>query len=419
MRSHQSNVKRNLRLQTLVAVALAIGACAVHAAVEPVASPITSATGPIRIGFVCPLTGGSQEYGNSARWGAEVAVNEINELGGYMGRPLKLILRDDRADAKEGRKAAEDLVLREKVDFTVGFCNTGVALPSLDLFQDNKHLLMVAATGTAITRKYPAASSYIFRMSAPDNIQAAALVNEIVDRRKAERIAIFADTTGYGEAGLKELQQLLANKGLKPAYVARFPIGVHSLVSEMRDAKAAKAEAVIGYTVGPEFAVMAKSRIEAGFSGLLLGSWPLSFRSVRDGAGSATEGSIMVQTTINDPSLERRMSFLAKLRRHAGSAPIGSLMAAAQHYDAINLLLRALFQTRGDTSSLKLKQALENLQTTYAGVVTTYERPFSSSDHESFSQNMVWLGTWRKGEVQFLYPEDARRSAFIRRKASN
>ena len=52
----------------------------------------------------------------------------------------------------------------------------------------------------------------------------------------------------------------------------------------------------------------------------------------------------------------------------------------------------------------------------YQGVVTTHERPFSAQDHDAFTRNMVWLGVWRHGEVQFLYPEDARRAGFIRRK---
>ena len=29
---------------------------------------------------------------------------------------------------------------------------------------------------------------------------------------------------------------------------------------------------------------------------------------------------------------------------------------------------------------------------------------------------MIWLGVWRRGEVQFLYPEDAKRAGVIRRK---
>lgn len=391
-----------------VAAALVMAACGAQAQTQP--------GKPVRVGFICPFTGGSQDFGNAARLGAELAVKEINEVGGFMGRPMELVERDDKADPNEGRKISEELVTKEKVDFTIGFCNTGVALKSLDVFQDHKHLLVVpVSTGSAVTAKYPAATSYIFRMSAPDTFQAALLVDDVV-KRGFTRVAIFADKTGYGEGGLKDVERFLAERNLKPVYSARFDLGVKSLTQQMHEAKAAGADAVIGYTVGPEAAVMARSRAEAKLNAPLYGPWPFSFRSVFEKSGGTAEGAIMVQTIIQDLSNERRSSFIARLKRSAGKEPVGSLMAAAQSYDAVHLMMRAVFQTKGDLSADALKLALENLQRPYSGVVTTHDRPFSSTDHDAFTRNMVWLGVWRKGEVQFLYPEDAKRAGFIRRK---
>ena len=279
---------------------------------------------PVRVGLIAPLTGGSADFGNSVRYGAELAVKEINEVGGFLGRPLELVIRDDKAVPDEGRRVSEDLVLKEKVDFTIGFCNTGVAMRSLDVFQDNKHLLMVPCSqGTAVTTKYPPAQSYIFRVAPPDILNARFLVSEIVDRRKLRRVAILADRTGYGEGGVKDISDELAKRNLQPVYVGRFDLGVKTLVEEMR---------------------------------------------------------------------------------------------AAQSYDAVYLMLRALFQTKGDVSGDALKKALENFDRPHRGVVTTYGEPFSATDHDAFSVNMIWLGVWRRGEIQFYYPEDAKRSAFIRRK---
>jgi branched-chain amino acid transport system substrate-binding protein len=382
-----------------------------------VAGPLAAQSSkPVRIGFICPFTGGSADFGNSARLGAELATKEINEVGGYLGRPIELVARDDKAIPDEGRKVSEELVLKEKVDFTIGFCNTGVAMKSLDVFQSHKHLLVVpVATGSAITAEYPPNQSYVFRMSARDTLQAAFLVDDIV-RRGIKRVAVLADNTGYGEGGLKDLERFLADKKLKPVHVARFPLGVKDLSEEVRAAKAAGAEALVGYTVGAEFAVLAQARVAAGFSGPFYGPWPLSFRTVPEKAGAASDGAMMVQTIIPDISNERRMSFIARLKRHAGNEPVGSLMAAAQTYDAVHLMLRVLFQSKGDTSGDALKRALENLERPYAGVVTTHEKPFSPSDHDAFSRNMIWLGVWRRGEIQFQYPEDAKRSSFIRRK---
>lgn len=373
---------------------------------------------PIRVGLIAPLSGGSTDFGTSVRFGAELAVREINEVGGYLGRSLELVVRDDKAVPDEGRKVSEDLVLREKVDFTIGFCNTGVAMKSIDVFQENRHVLMVPCSqGTAVTTKYPAASSYIFRVAPPDVMNAAFLIGEIADRRKLRKVAIIADQTGYGDGGVKDATAELARRQLQPVYVGRFALGTKTLVAEMRAARDAGAEAVLVWTVGPEQAVAVKSRLELRWPVPYFAPWPLSFRSVLEQAGAeALEGTMMTQTIIHDTSIERRASFLARYYKYSTEKKIGSLMAAAQAYDSVHLMLRAVWQTRGNTSGPALKAALENLQRPYQGVVTTYVEPFSTTDHDAFSINMIWLGVWRKGEIGFYYPQDAKLSAFVRRK---
>lgn len=408
-----------LRTRTL-AVASVLTFC-VSASVHAQA-PARQAVEPVRVGLIAPLTGGSADFGNSVRLGAELAVKEINQAGGYLGRPFELVICDDRAVPDEGRKAALNLVIEEKVDFTLGYCNTGVAMKSIDVFQENKHLLMVPCSqGTAVTAKYPAAQSYIFRVASKDLINAQFLVAEIIDRRQLRKVAIFADITGYGEGGVVDVTAELAKRGLKPLSVTRFPLGVKSLTEEMRVARDAGADALLVYTVGPEEAAAAKSRHELGWKVPFFAPWPLSFRSVLEQAGAeALEGTMMAQTIIQDTANERRASFLARYFQHSNEKRIGSLMAAAQTYDAMHLMLFAMFQAQGTgqgrINGETLKHALENKERSYRGVVTTYEAPFSKDDHDAFSVNMVWLGAWKRGEVVFHYADDAKRSSFIRRK---
>ena len=270
-------------------------------------------------------------------------------------------------------------------------------------------------TGSAVTAQYPAKDSYIFRLSARDTLQASLIVDDII-HRGLNKIAIFADKTGYGDGGLSDLKTFLGQHGVTPIYVSRFDLGVKSLTQEVQEAKAAGAQAIIGYSVAPELTVLMRSRAEAKFGGLVYGSWPLSSHTVWERAGTAAEGAIMVQTIIQDISNERRSTFMARLRHFAGRQQVGSLMAAAQTYDAMYLMLHAMFQTRGNTKGDALKQALEHMDRPYTGVVTDYVKPFSPQDHDAYTRNMIWLGVWRKGEVVFLYPEDAKRAGFIRRK---
>jgi branched-chain amino acid transport system substrate-binding protein len=387
------------------------------------ASNVASAqgTGPIRIGLIAPLTGGSSDFGNSVRHGADLAVAEINAVGGYLGRPLELVVRDDKADPDTGRAAAIDLVTKERVAYTIGYCNTGVAMKSLDVFESNRHLLMVPCSqGTAVTRKTPPAESYVFRLAPVDHMNARFLIREIVERRRITRVAILADRTGYGDGGVADLTAELKARKLEPVYVGRFALGVTSLRSELEAARAAGAEAVVNYTVGPEQAAAVMSRAEMGWRVPYFAPWPLSFRSVLQKAGAAAlEGTMMTQSIIADTANERRASFIARYIRHSNDRPIGSLMAAAQSYDAVHLMLRALFQSKGDASGPALKEALENLREPYRGVVTTFDRPFSREDHDAFSDRMIWLGVWRNGSIVYHYAEDARLSSVMRRKTDN
>ena len=380
----------------------------------PPAPPADSTT--IRIGLIFPLTGGSADMGNSARVGAQVAVNEINEVGGYLGRKLQLVIRDDEANPDVGLKHAEELVLKEKVTATIGFCNSGVAMKALDVFQKNKHLLFVpCATGTAITAKYPAQESFIFRTAARDQLQTQFLVDEIVNR-KLKKVALLVDTSGYGDAGLKDLEAALEKAGLKAHVVVRFKVGVKTLADEMKQLKDSGADALIGWTVGPEQGVISASRAAAGWKVPQFGPWGLSHASAFAASSGAVENVMMVQTVLPNPTMERNNTFLRGYAKLSKEQPIGSMMSASQTYDAMHLLLRGIFASKGDLSGPALKTALENLKQPYRGVVTTYDQPFSASDHDAISSNMLWLGTWRGGERTYTYTEDAARASIIRRK---
>jgi len=369
---------------------------------------------PIRIGLIFPLTGGSSDMGNSARVGAQIAVDEMNEVGGYLGRPFELVVRDDKATPDLALKMAEDLVLKEHVVATIGFCNTGVAAKALDVFQTNKQILIVpCATGTVLTAKYPARESFIFRTAARDALQTQFLASEL-SKRGLTKPALLVDKSGYGDAGLADLQAALAKANIKPAIVVRFAVGVPSLHEEIKQARASGADALIGWSVGPESGVLAASRAESGWHVPQFGPWGLSHRSAFETSRGAVEGTMSVQTVLPNLYLERNNAFRLRYRKLSQETPIGSMMSAAQTYDAMQLLLRAMFETKNDFSGPALKRALETLPRRYTGVVTTYERPFSDTDHDAISANMLWLGTWRNGERTYFYAEDAKKASVIR-----
>jgi branched-chain amino acid transport system substrate-binding protein len=379
-------------------------------------APVLAQTNTFRVGVIGPFTGPSADFGTPMLQGIQLAVEEINAVGGYLGKPIELVVKDDKANPDEGLKQSQALIA-EKVAMVIGFCNTGVAAKSLDAFQAAQlPLLIPCATGTPLTAKFPAVDSYIFRSSARDAIQAPFVVDDIV-KRGWTKVAIFADTTGYGEAGLKDVEKALEAKQLKAVHVARFATGVKDLTSELKAARDAGANVVFSYTVGPENAVIANGRKELGWRVPQVGAWTLSFPFFIDGAKEPADGALMAQTFIAEPSNERRSSFLSAYARKFKSKKIPVPVAAAQGYDATYLLMYSLFGVRdGVVTGPVLKKALENMARTYYGVVATYEKPFSAADKDAISQNMLVMGMVKNGAITFAYPEDAKRNLFVQRK---
>lgn len=371
----------------------------------------------IKIGVYCPFTGGSADMGISARNGIRLAIEEINGMaGGVNGKKIELVERDDQANPEFSRKMVEEMVHKDKVVAALGVCNTGVGLATIDIFQNAKVPLIVpVSTGTPLTKKFAGApENWIFRVSPRDEVQAPFIIADAL-KRGFRKVALFADTSGYGEAGKNDVEKALAENGMKPVSVQRFPVGVKDLSEEVKAAKVAGADVVVSYTVGPEAAVLARAIEKQKWSVQIMGSWPLCWRNFIDAAGTAGEGALVAVSFVQQASFQRRNAFITAYQQKFNTSVIPAPMAAAQGYDAALLLFYALHQAQS-TEPAKIKAALENLNRQVAGVITTYDHPFSKTDHDALTGNMLVMGVVRKGLVDYAYRDDAQRGFVVQRK---
>jgi branched-chain amino acid transport system substrate-binding protein len=69
-------------------------------------------------------------------------------------------------------------------------------------------------------------------------------------------------------------------------------------------------------------------------------------------------------------------------------------------------LAAAIKQAKG-TEGPKILAALQDLKTPVEGVVMTYNKPFSATDHEAIKAKDVVMGIVEDGKVEFLNAEDA------------
>ena len=187
-----------------------------------------SATEPIRIAVTGAYSGSSSPMGQSMLAGVRIAAAEINLGGGIFGRPIELVERDDKADPETGKQVIQELIQKEKVVAGLGFVNTGVAMAAQHLYQNAKIPVIInTATGTKITRQFQPPEfpeSYIFRNSGSDSIQSAMIIREAIERRHFKKLAIFHDSTAYGEQGREQLVTQLEQHQLKPVVIENFKL---------------------------------------------------------------------------------------------------------------------------------------------------------------------------------------------------
>ena len=73
----------------------------------------------------------------------------------------------------------------------------------------------------------------------------------------------------------------------------------------------------------------------------------------------------------------------------------------------------------GLTDGTKIREALENLQKPVEGVVTTYNKPFSKTDHEAITANIPVFGEVKGARVVYAYPDDFKKASEVRVKDAN
>ncbi|WP_137390163.1 substrate-binding protein [Rhodoligotrophos defluvii] len=78
------------------------------------------AADPIKIGVISPLTGAWTVYGKAHSAGFQLAVDEINEAGGVLGRPIEVVLADSKTEPRIVVEQANRLIRQERVDFLAG-----------------------------------------------------------------------------------------------------------------------------------------------------------------------------------------------------------------------------------------------------------------------------------------------------------
>lgn len=105
--------------------------------------PAFGAEKPIRIGMIDCFSGGAAAFTKPALAGWNMVVEEFNAKGGFKGRKIEIIVRDDKFKPDEALAHARELLLKENVDFLAGTTNSASALAVSEFAKQKKKLFII------------------------------------------------------------------------------------------------------------------------------------------------------------------------------------------------------------------------------------------------------------------------------------
>ena len=178
------------RLRLLVTMSLLLGFAALPAA-------SWAQKGRIKIAVQAPLSGEQAALGEHIKLGAQLAVEEASKAFKDLGYELVLVAQDDQAKPEVGVANARNMVADPDVLVIVGHFNSGVALPSSEVYKDAMlTMISPANTATEITdRGYP----NVNRVCGRDDVQGPVGARFAAQELKAKSVYIIHDKTTYGQ----------------------------------------------------------------------------------------------------------------------------------------------------------------------------------------------------------------------------
>ncbi|MBP6018089.1 MAG: ABC transporter substrate-binding protein [Burkholderiaceae bacterium] len=367
----------------------------------------------IKIGYNSDMSAtGSADFGVSALAGARQAVEEINAAGGVLGKQLRVIARDDVGSPPKAIQNTNELVNNEHVSAMLGGVNSGNMLAWLHIVQQKKvPTISPSATATDITNRYAKQPpNYIFRVSMRDLDQITLLGAYAAKATKNQKVAIIADTTGYGQQGAKDATAVLALHGITAVANEKFGPSDTDMSSQLNKIRSSGADTLIVYALADANAHVMRSLEKIDYSPTTLGSWAnLSSPFLRI-AGPELAKKMIFSASITEDSTETSRKLYDTILEKNGSLP--TYVFAAHAYDSIKLLAAAM-QEANSTDGEQVQAALENLKSVQ-GVIKTYDMPFTKENHEALSYKDFRLVRWENGKVvsvddeitQAFKPED-------------
>jgi len=212
-------------------------------AVLSAAQPAAAGAPPVRIGVSISGSGPNALLARYLRRGYELWVEDVNRRGGLLGRPVELVVRDDRGDPAAARSAYEGFCERGEADLVFApFSSdlTGAVVPAAA-----RCGFPVIAAGASADRLWQQGHHTLFGIFLPASRLTMSFL-ELLTMRGVERVAVVHDGSSFASEVAEGTVLWAGRLGLEVVAELRFdPRAPDPFPPLLEQARRSGAEAVI------------------------------------------------------------------------------------------------------------------------------------------------------------------------------
>ena len=346
--------KKFFALVLALAMTMSLAACGGSGSSENTDAP---EGGVLKIGSMGPLTGPNAEYGAATKGGAEVAVAEINALGGMQ---LELNYQDDEADPEKSVNAYNTLK-GDGMQVMVGATTTGSCVAvSAETFNDRVFQLTPSASAPDVT----AGKDNVFQVCFTDPGQGQTAAKYIAEKAMAKKVAVLYNngdpySTGIAQAFMAQAKEL----GLEVVTEQTFPDDTNTdFTVQLNAAKAANAELLFMPIYYTPAALVLNQAASMNYAPVFFGCDGMDGLLEMEGFDKAYAEGLMLMTPFNNTATdERTANFVKTYQETYNSMPN---QFAADAYDCVYAVYEAC-QKAGVTPDMTASEICEKLVATF------------------------------------------------------
>jgi branched-chain amino acid transport system substrate-binding protein len=309
----------------------------------------------VKIGALLPMTGPQQSTG--VQIAAAIRLYLAQNGDTVAGKKVQVIFKDDGAVAENSKRLAQELIVKDNVNFVVGFGVTPTALAVAPLATEAKIPEIVMAAGTSIVTER---SPYIVRTSFTLP-QSTVVMAEWALKNGIKKVVSIVSDYAPGTDAEASFKSTFAKGGGQIAEAIRVPLANPDFAPFLQRARDAAPDGVFVFVPSGQGSIFVKQFIERGLdkAGIkLIGPGDVTDDDLLNSMGDQVIGTVTAHIYSAAHPSETNKAYVAAFKQAAGMRP--NFMSVGG-YDGMHLIYEALKKTGGKTDGDSVLAAMKGM----------------------------------------------------------